>query len=190
VEEGRDGNQGADTRGRRRFLGRLACGIAVAPWLLVGRGALASAPARSLAFEHTHTGESLSLIYAVGDRYVPEALRAVDWLLRDYRTGDIHPIDPALLDQLQRLASVTGSRAPFQVICGYRSAATNEMLRGRGGGVARHSLHLEGRAIDIRLGDVALADLRDAALSLKDGGVGFYPESNFVHVDTGRVRRW
>ena len=95
-----------------------------------------------------------------------------------------------LLDQLHALATVTGSRAPFEVISGYRSPATNASLRAKSGGVAVHSLHLEGRAIDIRLADVSLADLRDAAISLQAGGVGFYPQSRFVHVDTGRVRRW
>lgn len=174
---------------RRQFLKRFAAGIAVAPWIITAPRARAAVP-RSLAFQHTHTGESLSLVYAVGDRYLPDALHAVNHLLRDHRANLAHPMDPALLDQLHHLATVTGTAQPFQVICGYRSEATNEMLRARSRGVAEHSLHPMGMAIDIRLADVPLPDLRDAALSLNAGGVGFYPGSNFVHVDTGRVRRW
>ena len=112
--------------------------------------------------------------------------------LRDFRNGATHAIDPGLLDQLNALAAATATRAPFQVISGYRSPATNEMLRRAGHGVATGSLHLQGQAIDIRLADVELTDLRDAALSLRAGGVGYYPsaDSDFVHIDTGRVRRW
>jgi uncharacterized protein YcbK (DUF882 family) len=139
---------------------------------------------------HTHTGESLSLAYAHGDAYLPDALARLNWFLRDFRNGESRPIDPQLLDRLHLLGELTGTRAPFEVISGYRSPATNAALQQRGGGVASHSLHLEGRAIDVRLADVALADLRDAATSLRAGGVGFYPESRFVHLDTGRTRRW
>lgn len=159
--------------------------------LALSRRSFASTSApRTLAFRHTHTGEQLSIAYAAGDEYFQAALARVSWLLRDFRNGEARPIDVLLLDQLHALVAVTGSRTPFEVISGYRSPATNEALRRRGGGVALHSLHLEGRAIDIRLADVSLADLRDAAISLRAGGVGFYPQSEFVHVDTGRVRRW
>jgi uncharacterized protein YcbK (DUF882 family) len=174
---------------RRQFLKRLAVGVAAAPWVITAPRARASVP-RTIAFQHTHTGEALSLTYAVGDEYLPQALGAVDRLLRDHRTHAVHPMDPALLDQMHRLSEITGTRSPFQIISGYRDPRTNEMLRSRSGGVARHSLHLEGRAVDVRLADVPLAELRDAALSLNAGGVGFYRESNFVHLDTGRVRRW
>lgn len=170
------------------MLKRLAAGFA-APWIIAAPRARAAAP-RAISFQHTHTGEALALTYAVGDQYLPQALGAVDRLLRDHRTQAVHSMDPALLDQLHRLAEITGTSSPFQVISGYRDPRTNEMLRSRSGGVARHSLHLEGRAVDVRLADVPLADLRDAALSLKAGGVGFYRESNFVHLDTGRVRSW
>ena len=178
-------------RARRRFLG-FGATLAAAPMLALSRKSRAATPPRALAFEHTHTGEKLALVYAVGDRYVTAALDELRYFLRDFRNGATHVIDPDLLDQLHLLAAVTAARAPFQVISGYRSPATNAMLQREGHGVASHSLHLEGRAIDIRLADVALADLRDAALSLRAGGVGYYPsaESDFVHVDTGRVRRW
>lgn len=147
--------------------------------------------ARALAFTHTHTGERLRRVYAVGSRYLDDALAALDRLLRDHYSGQVGRIDPALFDQLHRLQQALGSRAPFEVISGFRAAATNERLRTtRGGGVARRSLHLDGRAIDIRLPDVPLADLRDAARSLRAGGVGFYPQERFVHLDTGPVRAW
>lgn len=175
----------------RRNFTRALGGLLAAPALLLSRRAPArSTPTRTLRFAHTHTGEKLAITYTAGDRYVPSALTEINRFLRDFRTGDVHPIDPQLLDQLHMLAVLTASPAPFEVISGYRSPATNSGLRARSGGVATHSLHLDGRAIDIRLPDVALADLHQAAVSLRAGGVGFYPGSNFVHVDTGRVRRW
>jgi len=174
---------------RRQFLGFAAVSL-LAPMLSLARAATASVTElRALSFLHTHTGEQLSVTYATGDGYVPAALQALNWLLRDFRTGAVHPIDPALFDQLHRLARITGTRSPFQVISGYRSPATNEALRARGG-VAVQSLHLEGRAIDLRLADVPLAALRDAAQSLEAGGVGYYPASQFIHMDTGSVRHW
>ncbi|MEI7704099.1 MAG: DUF882 domain-containing protein [Deltaproteobacteria bacterium] len=176
---------------RRRFLGGLAA-FAGASLLEPGR-ALASIGGREervLTFHHTHTGERLSLPYWGDGTYLPASLSRVDEFLRDFRTGDRHPIDPALLDQLHSLRLATGSRAPFQVISGYRSPQTNDALRGHGGGQARHSLHMQGRAIDVRLADVRTSVLRDAALELGRGGVGFYPSQDFVHVDTGPVRRW
>jgi uncharacterized protein YcbK (DUF882 family) len=175
---------------RRRLL---AAGAAVlaSSLLALPRHARASAgPLRTLSFRHTHTGETLSIAYAAGGTYLTEGLARVDWLLRDFRNGEAHAIDPQLLDQLHALSALTRSKAPYEVISGYRSPATNESLQRRGGGVATHSLHLEGRAIDVRLADVPLADLRDAATSLRAGGVGYYPQSQFVHLDTGRVRRW
>jgi uncharacterized protein YcbK (DUF882 family) len=174
---------------RRRALSA-AGALFAAPFVVTSKRAPA-AGLRTLAFRHTHTGEALTVAYASGDSYAAAALARVDWFLRDFRTGETKPIDPQLLDQLHALSSATGSRAPFDVISGYRSPATNLALqRSGGGGVASHSLHLEGRAIDIRLADVPLADLRDAALSMRAGGVGFYPDPQFVHLDTGRVRRW
>jgi uncharacterized protein YcbK (DUF882 family) len=160
--------------------------------LCLPRRVRAETTPRLLSFEHTHTGERLALTFAVGDQYVAGALDAIQHFLRDFRNGATHPIDPGLLDQLHLLAATTATRAPFQVISAYRSPETNAMLRREGHGVAAQSLHLQGQAIDIRLADIALADLRDAALSLRAGGVGYYPSagSDFVHVDTGRVRRW
>lgn len=178
-------------RTRRRLL-HFGAALVAAPMLALSKKSVGSTPPRKLSFEHTHTGEKLSLVYAVGDRYVPTALDTIRHFLRDFRNGATHVIDPALLDQLHLLAAATTTGAPFQVISAYRSPATNAMLRLAGHGVAAGSLHLQGQAIDIRLGDVQLSDLRDAALSLRAGGVGYYPspDSDFVHVDTGRVRRW
>lgn len=145
---------------------------------------------RVLRLAHLHTAETLEVEYMDGVRYLPDALASVNHLLRDFRTGDVHDIDPRLLDLLHGLQGSTGTRRPFEIISGYRSPKTNAMLHGRSNGVASGSLHMQGQAIDIRLGDVQLRALRDAALDLRRGGVGYYPSSNFVHVDTGRVRTW
>ena len=159
--------------------------------MLPGRAwAAARADSRALQFAHLHTGERLAVEYCTSGSYVPDALTAVNTLLRDFRTGDVHAIDPTLLDLLFDLRERTGSARPFEVISGFRSAQTNAALRRRSHGVAAGSLHMQGQAIDIRVGDVPLDSLRQAALALHQGGVGYYPASNFVHVDTGRVRTW
>ncbi len=146
---------------------------------------------RDIAMSHLHTREHIDTVYAIGDAFVQQALGSLDHFLRDHYNGEVGRMDPQLYELMQRLRRELGSTRAFEVISGYRSAATNERLRTtRGGGVARRSLHLEGRAIDLRLPGVPLADLRDAAADLKAGGVGFYPGDNFVHVDTGPVRRW
>lgn len=148
--------------------------------------------ARALAFRHTHTGESLSLVYRVGDRYVTEGMQRLAHLMRDFRSGDVHPVDPALLDTLWQLQQNLHSKAPFEIISAYRSPKTNAMLRGRSSssGVAKKSMHMTGQAIDIRLPGTPLAHVRDAAIDIRRGGVGYYASSDFVHLDTGRVRRW
>lgn len=156
--------------------------------LLVCRPAFADS--KDLAFYHTHTGKSLRVVYHKDGAYQAEALAAIEDFLKDFRNGERHKIDPTLLDVLYEIKTKTGSRAPFEVISAYRSPATNQMLRANSTGVAEKSMHLEGQAIDVRLADVELARLREVALRLERGGVGFYPGSNFVHVDTGRVRRW
>jgi len=145
---------------------------------------------RALAFDNLHTGEKLKIDYWVEGRYVPDALKNINHLLRDYRNGEVHVIEPKLLDALNLLHRRMGSNGPFEVISGYRSPATNAMLHERSSGVAAHSLHMKGMAIDIRLPDRNLADLHNAALAMQAGGVGYYPSLDFVHVDVGRVRRW
>ena len=153
---------------------------------------LVSAPRRAL-MQNLHTGEKIDAVYYENGAYVPDALAAVNKVLRDFRTGQVAPMDKKLLDLLHILSGKVESNNPYQIISGYRSPQTNAALRAKGGkstGVATHSLHMEGQAMDIRLEGVQLAHLRDAALSMQVGGVGFYPQSNFVHVDTGRVRKW
>ncbi|MBW2274433.1 MAG: DUF882 domain-containing protein [Deltaproteobacteria bacterium] len=176
----------------RRQLMRVGMGCALAAITTPLRAlALAAPPAwRELEFTSIHTGEKLRVVYRVGDVYQRDALARVNQQLRDHRTGQVMPIDPTLLDLLHDLRSETGAREPFQVISGYRTYATNEMLRVRGGQVGRRSYHMEGMAIDIRVADVPGRQLRDAALDLKRGGVGYYASSNFVHVDVGPVRFW
>ncbi len=152
--------------------------------------ALVRTPERRLHFRHLHTGEVLRTTYCVDGAYVETELRAVDHFMRDWRTGEVKAIDPALLDLLFVLRNRLETREPYHVICGYRSPKTNEMLRRTGHAVAKHSLHLEGRAVDIRVPDRRLSVVRRVAVSLRGGGVGYYPKSNFVHLDTGRVRYW
>jgi len=150
----------------------------------------ASLTPRELRFVHTHTSERLVVEYFRDGQYLPDALTSVNHFLRDFRTEEEHEIQPDLLDLLHRLAGLTEADRPFQVISAYRSPGTNAMLRKRSEGVAAGSLHMVGQAIDIRVDAVPLPKLRAAALSLRRGGVGYYPASDFVHVDTGRVRTW
>jgi len=181
---------------RRRFLGfgAVAAAATLAPPRVVAATSVRRpAPERTLSFFNTHTGERLKTAYCCGGEYQPEALNQIDHILRDFRANEIKSIDPHLLDLLHELGGTLETDQPFHIISGYRSPRTNTMLRERGGavtGVASHSLHMDGKAIDIRLPGVTLDDLRSAARSLKLGGVGYYPASNFVHVDTGRVRFW
>lgn len=145
---------------------------------------------RRLSFYHIHTREALEAVYWQDGRYVAEALSAIDHHLRDFRTGEVRPIDCRLLDLLADLNQVLHNKEPLHVISGYRCAATNAMLARRSSAVASNSYHLRGMAIDIRLPTRHLRELRDGARHLAAGGVGYYPDSNFVHLDTGPVRGW
>ncbi|MEQ1704648.1 MAG: DUF882 domain-containing protein [Rickettsiales bacterium] len=145
---------------------------------------------RFLAFDNLHTGEKTKLVYWEKGRYVKGALAEINRVLRDHRTNEVARIDKALLDQLFILHNKLGSRAPFEVISAYRSPKTNAMLREHSGGVAQKSMHVQGKAIDIRLPDKDLVYIRNAALAMNVGGVGYYPDSKFVHVDSGKVRNW
>ena len=145
---------------------------------------------RRLSFENLHTGERLDTVYWVNGAYQPGALRAINVLLRDFRTGDVYPIDRKLLDLLVRLRARLNTAAPIQVISGYRSPETNAMLASYSDGVAAGSLHMSGMAIDIRVPGRSLRSVHRVALAMAEGGVGYYPRSDFVHVDTGSVRRW
>ncbi len=140
---------------------------------------------------HTHTGERIDIIYRRGDTYLPNAITKLDFLLRDFRTGDVRHFDPRLYDTLKELTiSIGRPGAEIDIICGYRSPWTNEFLRSHTSGVAKNSLHIQAEAIDLRIPGVNTLKLRQAALALHRGGVGYYPHSDFIHVDTGRVRQW
>ena len=185
------------TLNRRAFLG---LGVATAATALVPsrvqaavRPESAKAPERVLSFFNTHTGERVRTAYCCGGKYQPQALEELNYIMRDFRANAVKPIDPRVYDLLHELGGTLETDAPFHIISGYRSPQTNALLRQRGGastGVASHSLHMVGQAIDIRVPGIRLEQLRNAARALKIGGVGFYPDLNFVHVDVGRVRYW
>jgi uncharacterized protein YcbK (DUF882 family) len=147
-------------------------------------------PSKMISLQNPHTGDRLRLTYFERGLYIEDALEEIDYILRDYHTGDVHPIDPALLDQLHELKLRLGVSRPFNVISGYRSPETNANLRRHSDGVAKNSLHMQGRAVDIRLDGYHASTIRDAALSMQRGGVGYYSASNFVHLDTGDLRTW
>jgi uncharacterized protein YcbK (DUF882 family) len=177
---------------RRSFcaLGALAAAGALVPKPVM---AAALAGNRELSFFNTHTSETLTALYCCADRYEPAALAKINHILRDHRANEVKAIDTRLLDLLHRLGGTLQTSTPYHVISGYRSPTTNARLRVQGGahtGVASKSLHMVGKAIDIRVPDVPLKELRRAAVALKGGGVGYYPDLNFVHVDVGRVRYW
>jgi uncharacterized protein YcbK (DUF882 family) len=166
-------------------------GLALSSFSTVGQGTLAS-EARELSFYHTHTRKHLNVVYWEDGRYVDVALDQINNFLSDFRTGDAAVMDRELLDLIYDVRDSLGGDGTYEIISAYRSPKTNEMLRNRSAssGVARKSQHLLGKAIDVRLTDVPTAQLRDAAIRLQRGGVGYYEASDFVHMDTGRVRRW
>ncbi|MBC7166555.1 DUF882 domain-containing protein [Phenylobacterium sp.] len=172
---------------RRRNLlsgGLALAGIASTPaWARTGE-------VRSLSLLNLHTGERLAAAYWEAGGYIPDAMQALARVLRDHRTGDVHPMEPGLFDLVATLRTRLQTDATVHVISGYRSPRTNEALRQSSSGVAKRSLHMDGMALDLRLPGVDLARVRDAAWDLQRGGVGYYPGSDFVHVDVGRVRRW
>ena len=144
-----------------------------------------------LRLYNTHTGERMEIAYRRGEQYVPGALAKLDYFLRDYRTGDIRHFDPRLYDILYDLTvSIGHPGGDIDIVCGYRTSTTNESLRAHTTGVAKNSLHIQAEAIDLRMPGIDTLKLRQAALALRRGGVGYYPHSDFIHVDTGRVRQW
>lgn len=181
---------------RRDLLGAgLGLGLTVAATPLTAlaraRGEIGGGQPRVLSLQHLHTNERLTLVYRIGDHYQRSALQRLNHFLRDHRTGDATTIDPRLFDLLYDVQRHLGNAdGTFQVLSAYRSPRTNAMLRRTSRAVATRSLHLTGQAVDVRLTQTATRNIRDAALDLSRGGVGFYPRSNFVHLDTGRVRRW
>ncbi len=146
--------------------------------------------ARNLAFYHTHTRECLEITYARDGAHDPKALHQINRYLRDFRTSEVHPIDPEILDILWQIQQDIGCDSTYEIISGYRSPQTNQKLRGRSGGVAKRSLHMKGQAVDIRLTGKNTRMVRDCAVALEQGGVGYYASSDFVHIDTGKFRIW
>jgi uncharacterized protein YcbK (DUF882 family) len=145
---------------------------------------------RSLDFKNLHTGETLRATYWEEGQYLGDEMKLVDRILRDHRTGDVINMDATLLDTLYVMQQLVKSSGAYHVISGYRSPATNEQLRAANNGVAKKSFHMQGKAIDVYLPGCELKNLRNAAVSIQAGGVGYYPESNFIHIDTGTVRHW
>lgn len=169
------------------FLGILG---SVTP-LLPGRDAMAANNGQwSLRLHHSHTGEGFDGVYRVGDRYLPEAFERLNYMMRDFRTGEIFPMDPRLLDLLSMTQAKIPGRKTMEILSGYRSPKTNAMLRRVGTGVAKNSYHMYGQAIDVRVWGHSTKRLRSIARSFRVGGVGYYPKSNFVHMDTGVIRSW
>ncbi|WP_448207910.1 DUF882 domain-containing protein [Azospirillum sp. sgz302134] len=178
--------------GRRELL-RIGLAAAAAGTVMVPEVSEAAlrAPPRQLTLLNLHTGERVRTEYWSKGHYQRDGLREINHLLRDHRTGAIHPIDPKLLDLLHNLTRKVGSQSPVHIISGYRSPETNAWLREQdGSGVAQHSYHMQGKAIDLRVPGMPLRNLHRAALSMRAGGVGYYPDSNFVHVDVGPLRHW
>ena len=190
--ESASGDDRAGTFNRRQLL---KIGTVVAAGTLTPGAALAMLrvpypPERSLKIYNLHTGESLNAAYCQNGCYVEGALRDINYIMRDFRANEIKPIDPRLLDLLYMLNRRLATQEPFQLISGYRSAATNAMLAARSEGVAHRSLHIEGKAADIRVPGRRLWEVWQTSMAMLAGGVGFYPRSDFVHVDVGRVRFW
>ena len=180
---------GPDT-GKQGWRAAVVVLLALTAILPAAQNGAAPPEQRRLAFFHTHTGETLDIVYARDGSQLAPALDRINEFLADFRTDDVGVMDPALLDILFDLRESLGSDEAFEVISAYRSPATNEMLRSQTTGVARDSQHLLGKAIDVRLRGTATSRLRDAAMAMERGGVGYYPDSDFVHIDTGRVRSW
>ena len=180
---------------RRQFLkmGMAASALLLMPlqaWGKVGK-LFSELPERSISLHNINTGEFLTkFIYWQDGNYIKEALDEISHLLRDHRTDEVRPFDPLVLDQACALSRKFESHKPFEILSGFRSEETNQKLRHSSRRVARHSLHIEAKAVDLRLPGVSLKQLRAAALSLHNGGVGYYPKRGFVHIDSGPVRHW
>lgn len=166
----------------------LACLDPLPAWARYG---LSGVRERSLSLFNTHTGEHLKeVVYWERGRYLPDALSHLNHVLRDHRTDEVHPIDPMTLDLMAAISRKVGALQPFEIVSGYRSPQTNKKLRGETRGVAKNSFHMQGKAVDLRLPGTPLKAVRKAALELRMGGVGYYPKSDFVHIDSGNVRSW
>lgn len=175
---------------RRKLLalGGAALGVAILPTSAFAT--LSTPRPRILTMNNLHTGETIKAEFFDGRHYIQDELSRLNHFFRDFRANKIKTIDPGLFDQLYRLQGLLGTRKPVQLISGYRSLATNNRLRSRSSGVAKHSYHTKGQAMDFHIEGISLSHVRKAALSMRAGGVGYYPRSNFVHIDTGPARHW
>ncbi len=185
-------NERVDTQ-RRNLMKYGFAGIvgSAIPFISTGNALAASKnDAWKVSFRHAHTGESFSGVYRVGDKYLPDAFERLSYVLRDFRTKEVFPMDPHVVDIVSIVQRKTGVQEPLHILSGYRSPKTNAMLGKRTKGVASNSFHMYGQALDIRIPDYSTKKLRNIAKSLQAGGVGYYPRSSFVHVDTGKVRTW
>lgn len=175
---------------RRKFLINASTSVLAAsfPQLILAKTNITDK--KTLSFLNLHTNETLECCYWKNNQLDPEAINKINYILRDHRTQEVAQIDTQLINMLHDLHSLAKSNAPFEIISGYRSPKTNEALRNSTTGVAKRSLHMQGKAIDVRLPDIELKKLRDIAISLQAGGVGYYSKSGFLHLDTGRPRNW
>lgn len=162
----------------------------VVPLLPAKTAQASSYGAQRVSFRQQHTGETFNGVYRVGDRYLPEAFERMNYVLRDFRTREVFPMDPRVIDIISIIQAKSGSSQPLEILSGYRSPKTNAMLRRASTGVAKNSFHMYGQALDIRMPGQSTRNIRNIARSLRAGGVGYYPKSNFVHVDTGTIRSW
>ena len=176
---------------RRAFLGKCCTfGAGFGMAMTCAGPAAASAAERRIAFTNVHTGETFDDIYRVGDRYLPRAMDRINRVLRDHRNDKIFPMNPGVIDLIYMIRRKAGVNNGFEVFSGYRSPETNRMLRRVSTGVAKNSMHMSGQAIDLKLPGIDLYNLRKIAINLQAGGIGYYPGSGFVHVDTGEFRTW
>ena len=186
-----DIKNGADLSRRHLLkLGALGLLAGLCPTMSLAKVPSWRRPVKSLSLYNTHTEEYLETVYWKEGQYLDEPLAEIDYIMRDHRTGEIKSIDPRLLDLLDSIKKKVGVKQPFHIISGYRSPETNAILRKRDKGVACKSLHMKGEAVDIRLPDMELSTLREVTMGLRRGGVGYYPKSDFIHVDLGRLRHW
>ncbi|XYJ10074.1 DUF882 domain-containing protein [Telluria sp. B2] len=175
---------------RRSFLKGSVALVSAISLPALAKTAQAAPGERTLRLYNTHTGETVRSVFWAEGQFIPDALQDINKVLRDHRNNQIAPIDPQLLVLLNEVSTKFGNNQLVHVISGYRSPESNAKLRANSTGVAKHSMHMDGKAIDIRLPGKDLAQLRKAAMAMRGGGVGYYPDSQFVHMDTGRVRYW
>jgi len=190
----------SNTLSRRRFLslgvslglgGIAAAGfVPAASASMMARDDYSMNGARRVSFRNSHTGETFSGVYRVGDKYLPDAFDQINIVMRDFRSNEIFPIDPRVIDIIYTVHQQTRSHEPYEILSGYRCPKTNARLRRGGEGVAKNSLHMTGQAVDLRLPGFNTRRIREIAVSLRAGGVGYYPKSDFVHMDSGDVRSW